>query len=238
MSLRSEFIDVTAMDAVKVMTYAAVTYSVGHEIMDFGIGLMNPAPLDAVHIDSWKALFDGIRSAPTLRIGVHLVALAYLGQDVVNSLRPGLLRSEKLEVFGTSAMKKVAIGSVATLVGAPIASAVLTVGPFYAPLVTDGLEAFVSSLPATDEARAALTRDLESPFNLQTLAVFAAYRYMRHELVPETFKGWIIDLRSAIGSVMGDRSSGIRVQLPEDEEPEVSGQYLNKTPDFKRSPGR
>lgn len=236
MSLRSQKIEFGKMDVVKAMAYAAVTYSIGHEIIEVANAIANPAPVVADAADSWKAFFEGIKTMPALKIGVQFVALAYLGQDLMNSRKPSSLRSGKIEVFGSPMVKSLAVGSVAALVGSQIATAALTVGPFYAPLVTDGVDAFLGSLPMSPEAREAVFNDVESPFSLDAIAVFAAYRYVRHDFIPAAVKGALCNIRSMAASVVADCKDGIGFEDTERQTttPAVPGgrQHVVENTDF------
>ena len=230
------------MSAVKALAYAAVAYTIGHEILSVAGGIADPTPIADQPVESWKAFFEDVKSSPALKIGVQFVALAYLGQDFIEASRGPELRSEKLEVFGSPMVKNAAVGAVATLVGAQIATAALTVGPFYAPLVTDGIDAFISSLPTTPEARQAVLHDVESPFSLHAIAVFTAYRYVRHDFVPEALRGALTGLKSLGAALVRDRSSGfdlgeVRRRL-EAHDPQQGGQSDVEKTDFNPSPMR
>lgn len=239
MALRSGKIEFGAMGVVKALAYAAVTYTIGHEIVAAVGNAIDPAPVTQV-ADTWKEFFEGIKSSPALKIGVQFVALAYLGQDFINARKDARLRSDKIEVFGSPIVKGVAVGSVATLVGAQIATAALTVGPFYAPLVTDGIDAFMRSLPVTPEAQQKLFDDVESPFSLHAIAVLTAYRYVRHDFVPDAVKGGLSGLQAIGKALAHDRSSGLdfsAILLRGDQPSEGrGGQASPESTDFSPSP--
>lgn len=238
MSLRSENIDLDGMAVVKAFAYTAIVYSIGQDVVSAVQG-MAAAPVVEHPPQTWKDFFDGLKSLPALRIGVQFVALVYLGQDFIEMAKPRSLRSRKVEVFRNPLAKGVAVGSVATVVGAQVASAALTVGPFYQPLLSDGFDAFMRSLPVTDEARQAIYADVESPFSFHALAVFTAYRYVREDFVPRPVRKAASGIMDTVRRALSVRTGSDVAESPGPEGraiPAGDGQGPPENADLDRVP--
>lgn len=207
--LRSASIRPAALKAAKVFAYAAIAWTAGHGVMEAASVVADPSPLDSSALDSWKGFFDALKSSTSLKLAVELVALGYLGRDIRRSDSNERLRGKDIKVFGSPAVKTLGLAAVGTLIGAQIGAAAATVGPFYAPLANEGWDAFLASLPATPEARAAIYGEVQSPFSFHALAVYLVYRYSRDEIIREG-----VDVRGRVASL----ASALRERAPSADE--------------------
>jgi hypothetical protein len=125
----------------------------------------------------------------------------------MNKVKSPKLRSDNLDIFNTPSLKAVALGSVATVVGAQIASTAALVGPFYAPLLTGGVEAFVNEYAKSEAAQQGVLTGSGSPFSLHAVAVFSAYRYMREDLKPSAVLGATAGLYQSVKNKLSSLAS-------------------------------
>lgn len=188
MGLRSEKLSLDGRAVMKSLAFVAISAAAGQDIYHVAsnlIGPVHPHP----QINGWQDLIDAIRAYDPFRITVELTAAAFLASDLFSTSNKGKLRSKSIEIFETPALRKASLMTVSLMLGASLANTYSIVAPYYTPLLTHGVDAFLANLPQTDEGNASAFSLMKSPFDFHALALYTAYRYYRGDILLKPLTG-------------------------------------------------